>query len=128
MSAVVALRLALLQTIGARVAFFDEPTSGLDPVNANKIKSIISDFNRNIQSMMADGSYNEILELNWIKTDVDGDGHGSACDCNDTNPLSWRTDWFFYDEDKFFDKWGKGMAIIRKFKRIVGYELCFLQG
>lgn len=30
MSAVVALRLALLQTIGAQVAFFDEPTSNLD--------------------------------------------------------------------------------------------------
>lgn len=30
MSAVVALRLALLQTIGSRVAFFDEPTSNLD--------------------------------------------------------------------------------------------------
>ena len=30
MSAVVALRLDLLQTIGARVAFFDEPTSNLD--------------------------------------------------------------------------------------------------
>ena len=30
MSAVVALRLALLQTMGARVAFFDEPTSNLD--------------------------------------------------------------------------------------------------
>jgi exonuclease SbcC len=32
MSAVVSLRLALLQTIGARVAFFDEPTSNLDAV------------------------------------------------------------------------------------------------
>ncbi|MDH3997419.1 MAG: SMC family ATPase [Desulfuromonadales bacterium] len=30
MSAVVALRLALLQTIGSRIAFFDEPTSNLD--------------------------------------------------------------------------------------------------
>ena len=30
MSAVVALRLAMLQTIGARFAFFDEPTSNLD--------------------------------------------------------------------------------------------------
>ena len=30
MSAVVALRLALLQTLGARIAFFDEPTSNLD--------------------------------------------------------------------------------------------------
>jgi len=30
MSAVVALQLALLQTIGARITFFDEPTSNLD--------------------------------------------------------------------------------------------------
>jgi exonuclease SbcC len=30
MTAVVSLRLALLQTIGARIAFFDEPTSNLD--------------------------------------------------------------------------------------------------
>ncbi len=30
MSSVVSLRLALLQTIGARIAFFDEPTSNLD--------------------------------------------------------------------------------------------------
>jgi exonuclease SbcC len=30
MSGVVALRLAMLQTIGARIAFFDEPTSNLD--------------------------------------------------------------------------------------------------
>ncbi len=30
MSAVVSLRLALLQTLGARIAFFDEPTSNLD--------------------------------------------------------------------------------------------------
>lgn len=30
MSSVVALRLALLQTIGAKIAFFDEPTSNLD--------------------------------------------------------------------------------------------------
>jgi len=30
MSAVVALRLALLQSLGARIAFFDEPTSNLD--------------------------------------------------------------------------------------------------
>lgn len=30
MSSVIALRLAMLQTIGARIAFFDEPTSNLD--------------------------------------------------------------------------------------------------
>ncbi len=39
--------------------------------NAEKI---IEDFNENIGLMMADGTYNEILELNWIQCDVDGDG------------------------------------------------------
>jgi exonuclease SbcC len=37
MSAVVALRLALLQTIGARVAFFDEPTSSLDAARRDNL-------------------------------------------------------------------------------------------
>ena len=35
---------------------------------------IIEKFNENIQNMMVDGTYNEILELNWIQYDVDGDG------------------------------------------------------
>jgi len=37
MSAVVALRLALLQTLGARVAFFDEPTSNLDALRRENL-------------------------------------------------------------------------------------------
>ena len=37
-------------------------------------ESIIGSFNSSIQEMMADGTYNEILELNWIQYDVDGDG------------------------------------------------------
>lgn len=37
-------------------------------------EAIISDFNEQIGEMMADGTYNEILELNWIQYDVDGDG------------------------------------------------------
>jgi exonuclease SbcC len=37
MSAVVALRLALLQTIGSRVAFFDEPTSNLDAARRDNL-------------------------------------------------------------------------------------------
>jgi DNA repair protein SbcC/Rad50 len=41
MSAVVALRLALLQTIGARIAFFDEPTSNLD---AERRENLARDF------------------------------------------------------------------------------------
>ncbi|MGB5238651.1 MAG: transporter substrate-binding domain-containing protein [Flavobacteriaceae bacterium] len=37
-------------------------------------EAIISEFNENIRQMMADGTYNDILELNWIQYDVDGDG------------------------------------------------------
>jgi ABC-type amino acid transport substrate-binding protein len=37
-------------------------------------QEIIERFNKAIGDMMADGTYNRILELNWIKTDVDGDG------------------------------------------------------
>ncbi len=37
-------------------------------------EQIIINFNEAISSMMTDGSYNEILELNWVKADVDGDG------------------------------------------------------
>ncbi len=37
-------------------------------------ETIISKFDENISQMMTDGTYNEILELNWIQYDVDGDG------------------------------------------------------
>ena len=37
-------------------------------------QSVIDEFNQSIAQMMADGTYNEILELNWIQYDVDGDG------------------------------------------------------
>lgn len=42
--------------------------------NNPEAEAIISDFNENIRLMIADGTYNEILELNWIQYDVDGDG------------------------------------------------------
>ncbi len=35
---------------------------------------IIEGFNQAIQSMIADGTYNRILQLSWIRADVDGDG------------------------------------------------------
>jgi hypothetical protein len=37
-------------------------------------KQIISRFDEEIQKMIADGTYHDILELNWIRADVDGDG------------------------------------------------------
>lgn len=35
---------------------------------------IIERFNKEITKMVADGTYNEILSLNWISMDIDGDG------------------------------------------------------
>ena len=35
---------------------------------------IISLFNEEIERMIIDGTYHRILELNWIKIDIDGDG------------------------------------------------------
>lgn len=37
-------------------------------------ESIIDRFNKGIIKMIMDGAYNRILELNWIRADVDGDG------------------------------------------------------
>jgi len=37
-------------------------------------EQILDQFNTAIKTMIADGSYNEILELNWVRADVDGDG------------------------------------------------------
>lgn len=42
-----------------------------DVANADQI---IQQFNMEITKMIADGTYNRILELNWIQADVDGDG------------------------------------------------------
>jgi hypothetical protein len=36
--------------------------------------NIIKKFNEEIRKMIAEGTYNRILQLNWIATDVDGDG------------------------------------------------------
>ncbi|WP_422356792.1 substrate-binding periplasmic protein [Roseivirga pacifica] len=37
-------------------------------------QQIIAGFNREIDKMLADGSYSKILQLTWIKADMDGDG------------------------------------------------------
>lgn len=36
--------------------------------------NIVAQFDEAIREMVSDGSYNEILQLNWIRADVDGDG------------------------------------------------------
>lgn len=38
------------------------------------VDRILFGFNREIQAMMADGTYNRILRQNWIVADADGDG------------------------------------------------------
>ncbi len=37
-------------------------------------EEIVADFNREIRGMLADGTYSEILQVGWIRVDVDGDG------------------------------------------------------
>ena len=37
-------------------------------------QDIIDRFNKEVIDMVAEGTYNRILELNWIRADVDGDG------------------------------------------------------
>ena len=38
-------------------------------------EKIIEKFNLEIKQMIVEGTYNRILQLNWVSTDVDGDGH-----------------------------------------------------
>ena len=42
--------------------------------NYENAEEIINQFNEEIDEMVADESFNRILELNWIQADVDGDG------------------------------------------------------
>lgn len=42
--------------------------------NVPDAKKIMVLFNEEIQKMIADGSYNSVLDLNWIQADIDGDG------------------------------------------------------
>lgn len=37
-------------------------------------EEIIAEFDESIIAMIADGTYNEVLGLNWVRADVDGDG------------------------------------------------------
>ena len=36
--------------------------------------SIVKRFDEHVRKMQADGTYNRILQLDWIRADVDGDG------------------------------------------------------
>lgn len=42
--------------------------------NIDGAEVIIENFNSEIKKMIVDGSYHEILDLNWIRADIDGDG------------------------------------------------------
>jgi hypothetical protein len=37
-------------------------------------QEIIAEFDRNVAQMRVDGTYNIVLHVNWIQTDVNGDG------------------------------------------------------
>lgn len=42
--------------------------------NIENVEQIMTQFNEEIKKMIEDGTYHDILELNWIRVDVDGDG------------------------------------------------------
>ncbi|WKK65582.1 substrate-binding periplasmic protein [Lutimonas zeaxanthinifaciens] len=42
--------------------------------NVENAQAILDDFDEKIEDMIADESFNRILELNWVRADVDGDG------------------------------------------------------
>lgn len=42
--------------------------------NVENAQEILNEFDTKIEEMIADESFNRILELNWVKADVDGDG------------------------------------------------------
>ncbi len=42
--------------------------------NVEKAEEILNEFDEKIEEMIADESFNRILELNWVQADVDGDG------------------------------------------------------
>lgn len=45
---------------------------------------IIQAFNTQIDAMMADGTYSEILQVGWIRIDIDGDGRDELVPLGDT--------------------------------------------
>ena len=80
---------------------------------------IIKLFNNEINSMILDGSYNEILELNWIRADIDGDNNfelvllgseagleapGNAYNVFYTQPGNFSDRYFI--NGKFYNDWG----------------------
>ena len=42
--------------------------------NVENAEEILHQFDEKIEEMIADESFNKILELNWVKADIDGDG------------------------------------------------------
>jgi ABC-type amino acid transport substrate-binding protein len=81
---------------------------------------ILSNFDRAIVQMIGDGTYNRILELNWIRADVDGDGKVDLVlkgkNAGNRIPENSYAVWFeqqpssqatggFYIDGKFYEDW-----------------------
>jgi ABC-type amino acid transport substrate-binding protein len=90
-----------------------------DVENAEKI---IADFNAEIKEMIGDGTYNKILELNWVRADMDGDGtmelimvgdaagtappeHPYAVNQNPSMMMKSATPEKYYINGKFYNSW-----------------------
>ena len=86
------------------------------------VERIMSLFNEEITKMIADGSYNAILELNWIKSDIDGDGtmelvlqgdhagtkqplNAYSILAEETNNQTINNSYRYYIDGKFYEGW-----------------------
>lgn len=72
--------------------------------------SIIQRFNTEIKKMMADGTYNRILQLHWIRADVDGDGQLELVLSGDQAGLQAPSNSYsiyFKDSKKASTNWGR---------------------
>ena len=90
-----------------------------DVIDGERIMSL---FNEEITKMIADGSYNAILELNWIKSDIDGDGtmelvlqgdhagtkqplNAYSVLAEETNNQTINNSYRYYIDGKFYEGW-----------------------
>jgi polar amino acid transport system substrate-binding protein len=68
-------------------------------------ENIIINFNKEIKKMIKDGTYNEVLNLGWVKADVDGDGIAELIFNGDYvgEEMPKKTYAVFYDEQDSSD-------------------------
>jgi len=83
--------------------------------------TVINNFNRELKTLIVEGIYNKILQLNWIQVDVDNDGksemvlvgkHAGKTAPEDAYSVfnkndSPKVDQRYFIQGKYYDSWGE---------------------